>query len=303
MPSERALTPPEVTQLRAILGALLYLVYTRPDIAADVVLLASRVTVATIGDLRQANTIVRKAQSHARRGLVFEPLEPPLVILSISDASFSTSSTSYAIEGMCVLLAESRFHPAGQRKQTVKASVLNGPCCLRIAGSCAAKRVSHSTSHAESLACYSALQHAEIVASRLTEAWWPGATLPTVEQMISIEDVGTFTVPIVSLTDCLDLLELISGARGVPQDKGQRLIILSLRERRILQKTMGHGHIDTRDMLANALTKRVTDCPQLGELLTSGRIQFSYTLNYVGAPEHVMAYDEATLASSGPLPR
>jgi len=41
VPSERALTPPEVTQLRAILGALLYLASTRRDIAADVVLLAS----------------------------------------------------------------------------------------------------------------------------------------------------------------------------------------------------------------------------------------------------------------------
>ena len=155
--------------------------------------------------------------------------------------------------------------------------------------------MSHSTSHAESLACYSSLQHAEVVASRLTEAWWPGVTPPTVEQMIAIEDRGTFTVQVMSLTDCLDLLELISGARGVPQDKGQRLIILSLRERRILRKTVGHGHIDTRDMLANALTKRVSDCPQLGELLTSGILRFTHTLNYIGAPSHVEPYDEDTL--------
>ena len=295
IPSERTLTPPEVTQLRAILGALLYLVYTRPDIAADVVLLASRVTVATVADLRQANAVVRKAQANARRGLVFERLTPPLTILSISDASFSTSNTSYAIEGMCVFLCESRFTHAGPRKLTTQASVLNGPCHLLIAGSHKAKRVSHSTSHAESLACYSSLQHAEIVASRLTEAWWPWDTLPTVEQMIMIEDRGTFTVPVIALTDCNDLLELISGARGVPQDKSQRLIILSLRERRVLRKTVGHGHIDTRDMIANALTKRVQDCAQLGEVLTTGHLRFNFTLNYIGAPLHVEPYDENTL--------
>ena len=111
------------------------------------------------------------------------------------------------------------------------------------------------------------------------------------------KQVGTFTVPIVSLTDCFDLPELISGTRGVPQDKGQRLIISSLRERRILRKTVGQGHIATRDMLANALTKRVADCPQLGELLTSGRMQSTRTLNYIGAPEHVQAYNEASLAA------
>ena len=135
----------------------------------------------------------------------------------------------------------------------------------------------------------------EIVASRPAEAWWPGSRFPTVEQMIAIEDRGTFTVPVISLTDCLDLLELISGARGVPQDKGQRLIVLSLRERRILRKTAGHGHIDTRDMLANALTKRVGDCPQLGELLTTGMLRFQHVLNFIGAPLHVEHYDEATL--------
>ena len=172
---------------------------------------------------------------------------------------------------------------------------MNGPCHLLIAGSHTAKRVSHSTSRAESLACYRSLQHAEIVASRLTEAWWPWDTLPTVEQTIMIEDRGTFTVPVIALTDCNDLLELISGARGVPQDKSQRLIILSLRERRVLRKTVGHGHIDTRDMIANALTKKVQDCAQLGQVFTSGYLQFNFALNFIGAPLHVEPYDENTL--------
>ena len=100
---------------------------------------------------------------------------------------------------------------------------------------------------------------------------------------------------VISLADCLNLLGLISGACVVFQYKGQLLIGLALRERRILRKTVGHGHIDTRDILANALTKRVGDCPQLGELLTTGMLRFQHVLNFIGAPLHVEHYDEAAL--------
>ena len=102
--NETPLTPGDTSALRGMLGALLYLVITRPDIATDVVLLASRITTATYGDLRAANAVVRRAQRNTRRGLHFPPLTGQLSIFCISDASLSTKSTSYAVEGQVVII-------------------------------------------------------------------------------------------------------------------------------------------------------------------------------------------------------
>ena len=44
---------------------------------------------------------------------------------------------------------------------------------------------------------------------------------------------GQYVVPVDAYTDCLDLLELTTGLKGVPQDRHQRLAILALREKRL----------------------------------------------------------------------
>ena len=295
--SDRPLTPPELTSLRAVLGALLFLGYTRADLAADIILLASKINKATVGELRAANAVVRRAQAAPHLGLVYEPLRQPLVVLSLSDASFSTSSTAYAVEGVTILLSSAQFMRCLVPARTqYTASVMNGFAHLLVAGSHKAKRISHSTSHAESLACYNALGSAEVLAARLTEAWWRGAKPLSLEQLLTVEDLGLFEVPILALTDCMDLLELIVGSRGVPQDKSQRLIVLSLRERRVLRKTRAHAHIDTNDMLANGLTKHVAHNPQLTKLLSTGELHFSNrAMRLLTAPVTAQAYDEASL--------
>jgi len=94
----------ETTSLRGALGGLLYLTYTRPDLSADVVLLQSRVTKATIADLRQANSIIRRAQQHSDRGLHFRKWATPLCLMAIAGSSFSTKSISYAVEGTMSVL-------------------------------------------------------------------------------------------------------------------------------------------------------------------------------------------------------
>ena len=55
----------------------------------------------------------------------------------------------------------------------------------------------------------------------------------------------------------MDVIELITGKKGVPQDNSLRLIILALRENRLQGRFQANLHVDTNDMLANALTKHV----------------------------------------------
>ena len=286
------LTAQGLSQFRAVLGALLYLCVTRADIAIDIVLLASRTTIATYADLRAANALVKRAQRTPKRGLLFPPLQGPLVLLAISDASFSTSSTSYAVEGTAVVLRSTQGLPTSHG--SFDASALTGPCHLLLAQAKKAKRVSHSTSHAESLALYSVLQFAETVAMRLTETTFPQLYAPSMNDLILMESHGLYDLEIVALTDCHDLVDLLTGTRGTPQDRSQRLIILSLRERRLLRKTSAVAWVDTRDMLANALTKRVSGST-LDILLDEGLLRFSHRAEFYPAPPRVTDYSEEDL--------
>ena len=65
----RSLEPSETTLLRSILGGLLWITATRLDLVADVGVLQSRVTKATVQDLHMANSIVRKAKLAQYNGI------------------------------------------------------------------------------------------------------------------------------------------------------------------------------------------------------------------------------------------
>ena len=62
---ESPLTPGEVTQLRSLTGALQYAaVHTRPDLAAKIGEVQSRVQKATVEEMVFANRILHEAKSH-----------------------------------------------------------------------------------------------------------------------------------------------------------------------------------------------------------------------------------------------
>ena len=138
-----------------------------------------------------------------------------------------------------------------------------------------AERISHSTSHAESLGMYNVALQAEQLAMRLT-----GLTSPEqldLKDFIRVEKAGNYDLPIDVLCDCNDVLELVTGKKGVPQDKSQRLIILSLRERRLMGRSGFHIHIRTQDMVCNCLTKHAP-CEQILKLLLAGCIEFHHPM-------------------------
>ena len=114
--------------------------------------------------------------------------------------------------------------------------------------------------------------------------------------MIYAEEHGILELPIDVVTDCFDVIELCTGERGCPQDRSQRLIILSLRERRLLRKIRHMMHIDTNDMPANRLTKYVPSDRALTRILESGTMKFEKPLHLRRCvPEPLIDYDESDL--------
>ena len=135
-----------------------------------------------------------------------------------------------------------------------------------------AKRISHNTSHAEGLANYAVCTHLEMIQLRQTEMHSPTQLSP--DAMLMISDGNLMDMPADVETDCNDLFELCTGVRGVPQDRTQRLIIMSLREKRCTGKIRNLIWVDPRDMLANCLTKHEAQPNQLYGFMRSGFIKY-----------------------------
>ena len=84
-------------------------------------------------------------------------------------------------------------------------------------------------------------------------------------------DSGRLPIPVDTWIECMDLWELCCGLRGTPQDKSQRLGVLSLREERRALRLRLLFHTRTTWMLADMLTKAVgVDSRPLLKLITSG---------------------------------
>ena len=265
-----------------MIGALIYLCFTRPDIHADLTLLAQRITRATVKDLRAANALVDRAKRSSSLGLKFPKLTPPLHVLAVSDASHASGGSSYAIEGLFVILSETpALFRNGLKDGEHPGNLLNLRGHLLFCGSHRSKRISHGTSHAESLGVYQASLAGEQIAQRITELSSPYPL--NVQSLMELDDIGLWELGVSSVTDCFDVIQLLVGQRGVPQDRSQRLVVLSLRERRLLSKIQHLVHVRTQDMPANCLTKHVSHCPQLHSCLTSGTVVFKHPVTLFNA--------------------
>ena len=104
------------------------------------------------------------------------------------------------------------------------------------------KRISSSTSKAETLSAVHGKELAQLLAVRLTEILGHGTLTPWMKStplstLIQIQEDALWVIPIDHCTDCNDLFQLVVGDKGVPQDRYQRVYIMSLREDRVT------GHI------------------------------------------------------------
>ena len=130
----------------------------------------------------------------------------------------------------------------------------------------------NSTSHAGTLAAAKGTPLGQIIGLRLTE--------PEVMHTYNIKrplelqemlDAGRLPIPVDAWIDCMDLWEFCCGLQGTPQDKSQRLGVLSLREERRTLRLRRLFHTRTSWMLADMLTKATgVDSRSLLELITCG---------------------------------
>eukprot|EP00435_Cladocopium_sp_Y103_P008328 s555_g2.t1 len=273
---EDKLNSEEVTSYRSILGALLWLTATRLDLIADVSYLASHITVAEIKHLRQANQVLVKAQNKDYKdlGLYFRKLNPErgLRLACFHDSSSHTKDKAYAHEGVIIMLMEDRVAPRHEEYDVEcsddMAEKHGGTAHILWSHGAKAKRISYSTSHAETLAAISGHEAAVLVSVRISEMLHKVKS-PTLQQLAAIQETGNPQLPLDDYGDCNDVFQLVTQCKTLPQDKSQRIYILSLRESRLSGRIRWMILIPTRSMAADALTKPMLS-KQMMMLLSTG---------------------------------
>jgi len=163
---------------------------------------------------------------------------------------------------------------------------------------------------AETLIANFAKELAQLVAMRLTEVLGHGIQTPFKSQtdlriLIELQENAAWAIPIDQCTDCKDVFELVTGLKGVPQDRYQRVYVMSLREDRLKQAIRRFFWIPTSAMLADCLTKQMISAIMY-DLLHFGYWQFdNKNLNPLVAPELQLthSYDEGDLVRIGRMPK
>ena len=254
------LTPPEVSDLRSILGALLWITATRLDVIADVSLLQSRVTKAEVQDLKNANEVLKKVTEYADMGLHYRYFKHKAKRLAvIHDASAANKGRSYAQEGVIVCLTDDAWHDEKVDYEHTCNSPEDdakhgGVMHVLYSHGAKSKRISYSTSHGETLAMVNALEASTLCMIRLSEIM-RAAKKPSLQQLIEIQSQGNSCLPMDMYCDARDVFELVTGTKTLPQDKTQRLYILAIKEARLDGRVRMIVLIPTQCMLADSLTK------------------------------------------------
>ena len=300
-PDDSRLEQSEVTDFRSALGALLWVAATRLDLVADVSLLQSKVTTATVKERKMANEVLVKAKDCREAALHYRRFQAPHQrLVCIHDASSANNGRHYAQEGILVLLADDHW-----RDQTMEHEVIHDEESVMMHGGVMhvlhahggkAKRISYSTSHAETLSMVNGTESTTLVMVRLSEMMHISLK-PTLKELVDIQENGNPALPSDFYMDCRDLFELCTGQKVLPQDKTQRLYVLGIREGRITGRIRQTTLIPTESMTADALTKPMQS-PELLQFLTTGMVTIYGVDNHPVISRilpSLQDYDEQTL--------
>ena len=159
---EKPLSPSQISQLRSVVGGLMWACVTRPGLMAELAVLRSVVTKANGVHLRQAKALVKRAQDDVEACLIYRPLpRRHLRIFCIHDASAASSTKNYAQEGVVILLVADNVNIPKEHyvvDNGFAKNQLSGRAQVVYASSNKAKRVSYSTSHGETLMAINGLE-------------------------------------------------------------------------------------------------------------------------------------------------
>ena len=143
------------------------------------------------------------------------------------------------------------------------------------------------------------MEVATLVRLRLSEINFP-KVMPTVKELIAIQEKGDINMSIDMYTDCKEYYELTTRSM-LPQDRTQRLYILSIRKSRIAGRIRQICLIPTESMTADGLTQpMLSTC--LMRLVSSGTVEFKNADHNMEVPARIPQRRTSTKVTA-PSPR
>ena len=120
-------------------------------------------------DLISINTVTKRLIKNPNKfGIYFRRMHPPFRMISVSDASAPNKVSNFATEGIVICLAEDRLRrPSVDKNDYLEPTLvkhIGGKCHIYVATSQKSKRISYSTSHAETLSGAKAIPIAQLLA-------------------------------------------------------------------------------------------------------------------------------------------
>ena len=240
----------ERQQLRGVIGSLQYAATnSRPDIAARLSFLQSKINSARIGDLLEANRLLGDAKRHAQVGITISSIpEESVRLVSYSDASFASRAKQQSQKGGLFIAV----HQDTFLQKTAMASPLTWY-------SKKIDRVVASTLAAETYALSSAVDMTDWL--RLMWAWLRNPRIPWQQP----EKVWKSEPPSIAVVDCKSLYDVITK-NTTPQCQEHRTLIEALVIKHHIQHGIKPHWVHSAAQLADCLTK-VMDAFRLREFL------------------------------------
>jgi len=265
---------------RSCACSMLWLCLTRMDLISEVLSLQAEMVCPTVAHCKRANAILRRArQDSIFNGLHYRRVDFPLRVVGYSDSGHATKNCVYPQEGRLVVLTSDRRIAHTEWLDLKQSAHLQDSSHPLFFSGKKASRVSHSTSHGESVAAVGTTQVAQLCASRYTEPFLYTLYRQPIDAHTYIDlNLGGLPclLPVDHVTDCMDVFELCTGSKGIASDKTQRILILSIREDRWHGLIRHFYHYPTASMLADGLTK-IGRFPQLLYFSTTGKFVLRHT--------------------------
>ena len=228
----------KITEFRALVSAVAWLGVTSPFAITSASILQSHLPKPTWGDIVRLNNQVQQLRE-VYTPLVYRRIEPPFRLINVSDSSFANSG-KYSQGGFLTLICHKN------------SDILCGPVCILDFKSNKSKRVATSTMHAEALAQISGLETSTYIQSYLLEVAKPNLNAMSLLSPEMHEEM----IQIVSVTDCEDLYSsLVAPAQASCSNKHLSLYLAAIREMKSSKRVQSFIWADTRDLIANAMTK------------------------------------------------
>ena len=220
----------EQREYRGICGQLNWVAsQTRPDLSFEVCRLSTSLNGATINDLMQANKAARKCKQRSV-SIKFPPLQKPLHLVAFCDASYANLKDGSSQGGIIVFLKgkKGKISPLSWASRKIK-------------------RVCRSTLTAETMAL---LEVSE------TCYWLSHIIKELIDDSLETTEI---------FTDNKSLYEAAHSTTSV-EEKRLRVDIAAIRQS-VLRKEFNLKWIDTKQQLADSLTKQGADVTKLLETL------------------------------------